>query len=70
MRVRGASGLAAGITPAAAVELGLHTGAQVWFVVKATEVALYPQHDKPGSNDAAIPDRDAPTRAEPDVSSG
>lgn len=46
MRVRGASGLAAGITPAAAVELGLHT--EVWFVVKATEVALYPQHDKPG----------------------
>ncbi|MBV9058774.1 MAG: molybdate ABC transporter substrate-binding protein [Pseudonocardiales bacterium] len=48
MRVRGASGLAADITPAAAVELGLHTGAQVWFVVKATEVALYPSARQAG----------------------
>jgi molybdate transport system ATP-binding protein len=44
VRVRGAGGLAADITPAAAVELGLHTGAGVWFVVKATEIAIYPQH--------------------------
>jgi len=44
VRVRGAGGLAADITPAAAVELGLHTGAGVWFVIKATEIAIYPQH--------------------------
>ncbi|MCA1821435.1 MAG: ABC transporter ATP-binding protein [Pseudonocardia sp.] len=42
VRVRGAGGLAADITPAAAVELGLHTGAGVWFVVKAAEIAVYP----------------------------
>ncbi|MBV8993520.1 MAG: ABC transporter ATP-binding protein [Pseudonocardiales bacterium] len=42
VRVRGAGGLAADITPAAAVELGLHTGAGVWFVIKATEIAVYP----------------------------
>ena len=41
VRVRGAAGLAADITPVAAVELGLHTGAGVWFVVKAAEVAVY-----------------------------
>ncbi len=41
VRVRGAAGLAADITPAAAVELGLHTGGGVWFVVKAAEVAVY-----------------------------
>jgi molybdate transport system ATP-binding protein len=45
VRVRGAGGLAADITPAAAVELGLHTGAGVWFVVKAAEVAVYPALD-------------------------
>ncbi|MGH3864818.1 MAG: sulfate/molybdate ABC transporter ATP-binding protein [Pseudonocardiaceae bacterium] len=44
VRVRGVGGLAADITPAAAVELGLHTGAGVWLVVKATEVAIYPVH--------------------------
>jgi molybdate transport system ATP-binding protein len=42
VRVRGTGGLAADITPAAAVELGLHTGAGVWFVVKAAEIAVYP----------------------------
>ncbi|MGH4009715.1 MAG: sulfate/molybdate ABC transporter ATP-binding protein [Pseudonocardiaceae bacterium] len=42
VRVRSAAGLAADITPAAAMELGLHTGAGVWFVVKAAEVAVYP----------------------------
>jgi molybdate transport system ATP-binding protein len=42
VRVRGAGGLAADITPAAVVELGLQTGAGVWFVVKAAEVAVYP----------------------------
>jgi molybdate transport system ATP-binding protein len=44
VRVRGGAGLAADITPAATVELGLRTGAQVWFVVKAAEVAVYPTH--------------------------
>ena len=68
VRVRGASGLAADITPAAAVELGLHTGAQVWFVVKATEVAIYPQHTKASTNDAAIPNRHAPPRAGSQIS--
>jgi molybdate transport system ATP-binding protein len=42
VRVRGVGGLAADITPAAAVELGLHTRADVWFAVKAAEVAVYP----------------------------
>ena len=42
VRVRGVGGLAADVTPAAAVELGLHTGAAIWFVVKAAEVAVYP----------------------------
>jgi molybdate transport system ATP-binding protein len=44
VRVRGAGGLAADITPVVAVELGLHTRADVWFVVKAAEVAVYPTH--------------------------
>jgi molybdate transport system ATP-binding protein len=44
VRVRGAGGLAADITSAAAVELALHTGAGVWFVVKAAEVAIYATH--------------------------
>lgn len=44
VRVRGAGGLAADITPAAAVELGLRTGAGIWFVVKAAEIAIYPAH--------------------------
>jgi molybdate transport system ATP-binding protein len=69
MRVRGTRGLAADITPAAAVELGLHTGAQVWLVIKATAVDVYPQHGHAGSNDTAIPDRDAPPRAGPNVNS-
>jgi molybdate transport system ATP-binding protein len=42
VRVRGTGGLAADITPAAAIELGLHSGAGVWFVVKAAEIAVYP----------------------------
>ena len=50
VRVRGAGGLAADITPAAAVELGLHTGAAVWFVVKAAEIAVYPTCATPKSN--------------------
>jgi molybdate transport system ATP-binding protein len=47
MRVRGAGGIAADITPAAAVELGLQVGAGIWFVVKAAEIAVYPR-DTPG----------------------
>ena len=44
VRIRGVGGLAADITPAAAIELGLHTGAGVWFVIKAAEIAIYPRH--------------------------
>ncbi len=49
VRVRGAAGLAADITPVAAVELGLHTGAGVWFVVKAAEVAVYATNGSGGA---------------------
>ncbi len=60
VRVRGAAGLAADITPVATVELGLHTGAEVWFVVKATEVAVYPTNGSGRSvpGDAASGRRD------------
>jgi molybdate transport system ATP-binding protein len=68
LRVRGTSGLAADITPAAAVELGLHTNTQTWFVVKATEVAIYPQHPKANSNDAATPNCDTPPHPGPQIS--
>ncbi|HEY2765076.1 MAG TPA: ATP-binding cassette domain-containing protein [Pseudonocardiaceae bacterium] len=44
VRVRGASGLAADITAGAVVELGLHAGSEVWFVVKAAEVAVHSTH--------------------------
>ncbi|HET9256820.1 MAG TPA: ATP-binding cassette domain-containing protein [Pseudonocardiaceae bacterium] len=47
VRVRGASGLAADITPAATAELGLRIGAAVWLVVKAAEIAVYPRHAPP-----------------------
>ena len=50
VRVRGAGGLAADITPAAVVELGLHTGAGVCFVVKAAEVTVYATHTTSGSD--------------------
>jgi molybdate transport system ATP-binding protein len=54
VRVRGAGGLAADITPAAAVELGLHTGAAIWFAVKAAEVSVYSRNPAPKSkNDPA-----------------
>ena len=43
VRVRSTRGLAADITPAATVELGLRTSTKVWFVVKAAEVAVYPR---------------------------
>ena len=41
IRVR-ASGLAADVSPAAIAELGLEPGTEVFFVVKAAEVVLYP----------------------------
>jgi molybdate transport system ATP-binding protein len=44
IRVRGAGGVAADLTPASAVELGLNTGTGVWFVVKAAELAVHPTH--------------------------
>jgi molybdate transport system ATP-binding protein len=50
VRVRGTGGLAADITPVAAMELGLSTGAGVWFVVKAAEVAIYSMQATSGSH--------------------
>ncbi|OLT13367.1 molybdenum ABC transporter ATP-binding protein [Pseudonocardia sp. CNS-139] len=35
-------GLAADVTPAAVADLGVEPGAELWFVVKATEVQVYP----------------------------
>jgi molybdate transport system ATP-binding protein len=74
VRVRGAAGLAADITPVAAVELGLHSGAGVWFVVKAAEVAVYATNGLggpvPGDVEAAsdaVSGRRAPT---PEVNPG
>ncbi|TDC99144.1 ATP-binding cassette domain-containing protein [Saccharopolyspora terrae] len=37
-----AAGLAADVTPAAVAELGISAGEEVWFVIKATEVAIHP----------------------------
>jgi molybdate transport system ATP-binding protein len=37
-----AEGLAADVTPAALVDLPVEPGAELWFVVKATEVAIHP----------------------------
>jgi len=56
VRVRGGAGLAADITPVAAVELGLHSGAEVWFVVKAAEIAIYPANGAGGAA-RSIPSR-------------
>ncbi|MEB3369276.1 sulfate/molybdate ABC transporter ATP-binding protein [Saccharopolyspora mangrovi] len=36
------AGLAADVTPAAVADLGLSAGEEVWFVIKATEVAIHP----------------------------
>jgi molybdate transport system ATP-binding protein len=36
------SALAADVTPAAVADLALTVGDQVWFAVKATEVAIHP----------------------------
>ncbi|MGH3753612.1 MAG: sulfate/molybdate ABC transporter ATP-binding protein [Pseudonocardiaceae bacterium] len=67
VRVRGAAGLAADITPVAAVELGLHTGAGVWFVVKAAEVAVYPTNGSRGvgSGDSVDPSDAGSGRRDP-----
>jgi molybdate transport system ATP-binding protein len=43
VRVAGAVGLVAEVTPAAVAELGLHEGRPVWAAVKATEVEAYPR---------------------------
>ena len=59
MRVRGSSGLAADITPVAAVELGLHTGGRVWFVVKAAEIAVYPRTSASSLESYPAPDPSA-----------
>ena len=37
-----AEGLAADVTPAALVDLPVEPGAELWFAVKATEVAIHP----------------------------
>lgn len=42
VRIRSRRGLAADVTPAAATELALQPGSQVWLVVKAAEVAVHP----------------------------
>ncbi len=42
VRVDGPVPLVAEVTPAAVRELGLDAGAQVWVVVKATEISVYP----------------------------
>jgi molybdate transport system ATP-binding protein len=42
VRVKGPVPLVAEVTPAAVRELGLGAGAEVWVVVKATEVSVYP----------------------------
>jgi molybdate transport system ATP-binding protein len=36
-------GLAADVTPAAVAELGVEPGDELWFAVKATEVAVHPR---------------------------
>ncbi|MGH3907380.1 MAG: sulfate/molybdate ABC transporter ATP-binding protein [Pseudonocardiaceae bacterium] len=53
VRVRGATGLAADITPGSVVDLRLRTGSEVWFVVKATEVAVHPIHATPADSSGA-----------------
>jgi molybdate transport system ATP-binding protein len=42
VRLEGPPGLVAEITPAAAAELGLRDGVEVWASVKATEIEVYP----------------------------
>jgi transcriptional regulator with XRE-family HTH domain len=47
--------------PAAVAELGLHPAAAVWFVVKATEVAVHPAHARPAPG--LIPLKSSPGRS-------
>ena len=42
-----ADGLAADVTPAALVDLPVEPGAELWFAVKATEVAIHPAGRRP-----------------------
>ena len=42
-----AEGLAADVTPAALVDLPVEPGAELWFAVKATEVAIHPAGRRP-----------------------
>ncbi|MGH3978950.1 MAG: sulfate/molybdate ABC transporter ATP-binding protein [Pseudonocardiaceae bacterium] len=62
VRVRSAGGLAADVTPPAVAELGLHPGMDVWFVVKATEVAVHPSADPRSDGRARAAGGDAPAR--------
>ncbi|MCA1701823.1 MAG: TOBE domain-containing protein, partial [Actinobacteria bacterium] len=41
VRVHAENGIAADVTAASVADLALHPGARVWFVVKATEVAVH-----------------------------
>ncbi|MGH3915931.1 MAG: TOBE domain-containing protein, partial [Pseudonocardiaceae bacterium] len=61
VRVQGAAGLAADVTPGSVVELGLRPGSAVWFVVKATEVAVHPTQTASGYR----PDISAPLPTHP-----
>lgn len=45
------TGLAADITPAAVAELALAAGDEVWFVMKATEVAIHPVSGGPSGSE-------------------
>ena len=54
VRVRGATGLAADVTPGSVAELGLHPGTPVWFVVDATEVAVYPSQDAESADSSGV----------------
>ncbi|MGH3930268.1 MAG: TOBE domain-containing protein, partial [Pseudonocardiaceae bacterium] len=54
VRVRGTTGLAADITPGSVVALGLRPDSAVWFVVKASDVAVHPTHSVPGRQQTVV----------------
>ncbi|MGH4026177.1 MAG: sulfate/molybdate ABC transporter ATP-binding protein [Pseudonocardiaceae bacterium] len=54
VRVRGVTGLAADVIPGSVAELGLHPGTAVWFVVDATEVAVYPSNDAESADSSGV----------------
>ena len=56
VRVCGTGRPATDITPAGTVELELRTGAEVWFVVKAAEVTIYPTHVYPPAEGGDLED--------------